>query len=299
MSKLGAERRVLLITLGAGAIGTGLGAIGFEALKYRGKISETIGSLLEPVHLGSEYPEVIEYYPELSRFIVYDEQTISLEKRSVRLFNFSQTNFHSDAAESLYEFYYEVASSQATRQMSYSIDGTEEKLLLGTYENNRETLFIVLPGPLPRQLIEAKGPDVRSGFTHISYGNEDNSITIIIMAHDGMAPEFFAGSVEAYLSIVSASRICDSVINVIPITVDLNNSERLARVSSVGRQAVSSSIGVAAWQKQEGNSYQNYKLFAKEIKGFVLGQEEKFPLIVIPEEMYIRIPEAKVLTIKD
>lgn len=254
-------------------------------------------SIFEPDHLGSDYPEVIQYYPELRKFIVYDEGTIKLEKRTVRFFNFSYAKFFPDGAKSLYEYCYSVASTQAIGQLSYSVDGADEKFLLSTYENDRETLFIVLPGPLPRQLENTMGPDEYSRFSHISYGDQDNSITSIIMAHESIDSPFFAGSAETYLSVVSASRICDSVINVVPITVDLTNTERLARVSSVGRQAVSNSLGVAAWQRQEGESYQSYVSLSRGIKGVVPGQEYEFPLIIIPEQMYHSIPQGKILTV--
>ncbi len=244
--------------------------------------------------LGGEFPEVATYYPELGNLPVLGQGTINLPSRQIRWFNFSDASFNPGGAELLYRFLenFGTPAGGEDKILSYPIDEVPEQLFL-TRTGWEETgsLFIVpAAAPLPDWIKPAS--DSIFSFT---VSHADGRIISVVRVPTNVPPEAWGGSAATQLTTAIVTEACHWEVQVIPVSVDLTDSRRMARVWSYGQEVICNSLGLAVWRKQNGDPYGVYSSFAQ---ASFLNDDggNRVPVMIFPPAWYEAIPAGQVLT---
>lgn len=269
------QRRAFLKWGGVGLAATGLGAIAY-ALGNQEK-------------RGSDFPEVVKYYPELARYPVKNAGEISLPEtgRNIRYYNFTRFKLQIESLQLISGFLQGHASESA--DITYDVYAVRAEISLNPRGVSNHVIFIA-----PN---EAQNPKWLTdlGATQDTFAATNTNFPGIT-ATFVRAPEILGEyNMDLYNQIVLNGAILTELCNSI---VDVRTRYPDGHEGELGQELTCNSLSLMYEHRQAGSPYSAYlgeaattTIYAFDIRGV-------HPVLIYPESSYNNLPDLRMLDLK-
>lgn len=246
----------------------------------------------EPQKLGSEFPEVQQYYPEISGLTTTEDFQFKTDvfQTTVQVINFDKSTVNRSGLKAAYNFFETLASAGFASE--YTVHDTTLYLEFIHSPYARRNVFVV-----PADVPNPSWAGSTEGSYHGKIGTTSNQLgdpilTLIRIAGESagniVAPNSPFSESRSFLNMVAAVESCH-----FSIETQTNYRTDAILPPDIGermQEIVCNSLGRAFSMRQDGYSFDSYRDYILRTE-FPLTEDYAYPWIKLPEELYNRIPQ--------